>query len=130
MPAPSGRWSESKAFEEASLSPTWTLTLELAVAIMVSLKARARRHRAPGSIDFLGKMGRHRREKVARIESFACRHHSGGPSAAVQDASSRLDDKGEIGRASCRERVGQYVYISVVAVSFKKNTEAPQDKKQ
>src|SRR3546814_3519105 len=26
----------------------------------------------------------------------------------------------EIGRASCRERVGQYVSISVVAVSFKK----------
>src|SRR3546814_19598403 len=29
----------------------------------------------------------------------------------------------EIGRASCRERVWQYVYISVVAVSFKKKTE-------
>src|SRR3546814_14677076 len=28
----------------------------------------------------------------------------------------------EIGRASCRERVCQYVYMSVVAVSFKKNT--------
>src|SRR3546814_16307839 len=28
----------------------------------------------------------------------------------------------EIGRASCRERVGQYVSISVVAVSLKKNT--------
>src|SRR3546814_16187816 len=27
----------------------------------------------------------------------------------------------EIGRASCRERVCQYVYISVVAVSLKKN---------
>src|SRR3546814_17147981 len=27
---------------------------------------------------------------------------------------------GEIGRASCRERVCQYVYISVVAVSLKK----------
>src|SRR3546814_12566513 len=26
----------------------------------------------------------------------------------------------QIGRASCRERVWQYVYISVVAVSFKK----------
>src|SRR3546814_11820460 len=29
---------------------------------------------------------------------------------------------GEIGRASCRERVCQYVYISVVAVSLKTNT--------
>src|SRR3546814_18052695 len=29
---------------------------------------------------------------------------------------------GEIGRASCRESVCQYVYISVVAVSLKKKT--------
>src|SRR3546814_13990492 len=29
----------------------------------------------------------------------------------------------EIGRASCRERVCQYVYISVVAVSLKKKTQ-------
>src|SRR3546814_18194523 len=29
----------------------------------------------------------------------------------------------EIGRATCRERVCQYVYISVVDVSLKKNTE-------
>src|SRR3546814_14824358 len=28
----------------------------------------------------------------------------------------------EIGRASCWERVCQYVYLSVLAVSFKKNT--------
>src|SRR3546814_14082566 len=28
----------------------------------------------------------------------------------------------KIGRASCRERVCQYVYISVVAVAFKKKT--------
>src|SRR3546814_12305548 len=32
----------------------------------------------------------------------------------------RTDDGLEIGRASCRERVCQYVYISVVAVSLKK----------
>src|SRR3546814_14232233 len=30
---------------------------------------------------------------------------------------------GEIGRASCRERVCQYVWISVVAVSLKKKSE-------
>src|SRR3546814_17906282 len=29
----------------------------------------------------------------------------------------------KIGRASCRERVCQYVYISAVAVSFKKKTQ-------
>src|SRR3546814_15911989 len=33
-----------------------------------------------------------------------------------------IDAAGKIGRASCRERVCQYVYISVVAVSLKKNT--------
>src|SRR3546814_13851637 len=32
------------------------------------------------------------------------------------------DAKQEIGRASCRARVGQYVSISVVAVSLKKKT--------
>src|SRR3546814_11291373 len=33
-----------------------------------------------------------------------------------------VDYDGEIGRAACRERVCQYVLISVVAVSLKKNT--------
>src|SRR3546814_17290875 len=40
------------------------------------------------------------------------------PAAAVQ----RRDLGDAIGRASCRERVCQYVYISVVAVSLKKQT--------
>src|SRR3546814_13860851 len=34
----------------------------------------------------------------------------------------------EIGRASCRERVCQYVYISVVAVATKKKTNIRQNK--
>src|SRR3546814_20473619 len=33
------------------------------------------------------------------------------------------DVRGQIGRASCRERVGQYVLISVVAVVLKKKRE-------
>src|SRR3546814_17573537 len=33
-----------------------------------------------------------------------------------------VETAGEIGRASCRERVGQYVSISVVAVSLQKKT--------
>src|SRR3546814_12345454 len=33
---------------------------------------------------------------------------------------------GQIGRASCRERVCQYVYISVVAVSLKKTNNLTQ----
>src|SRR3546814_18238674 len=40
-----------------------------------------------------------------------------GHREAARAALSRL--RGEIGRASCRERVGKYVYISVVAVSLK-----------
>src|SRR3546814_11670071 len=36
-------------------------------------------------------------------------------------------ERPEIGRASCRERVCQYVYISVVAVSLKKNTYATHE---
>src|SRR3546814_17667971 len=36
-------------------------------------------------------------------------------------------DGDQIGSASCRERVCQYMYLSVVAVSFnKKNTKSPQ----
>src|SRR3546814_18490413 len=35
---------------------------------------------------------------------------------------------GKIGRASCRERVCQYVYISVVAVTLKKNNNSHQEK--
>src|SRR3546814_18401753 len=38
----------------------------------------------------------------------------------VDPARGDASDKGEIGRASCRERVCQYVSISVVAVSLKK----------
>src|SRR3546814_12270670 len=39
---------------------------------------------------------------------------------AAQDHEQRQEQAEEIGRASCRERVCQYVSISVVAVSLKK----------
>src|SRR3546814_19071316 len=38
------------------------------------------------------------------------------------DATVRAEDAQQLGRASCRERVCQYVSISVVAVSLKKKT--------
>src|SRR3546814_16778486 len=41
-------------------------------------------------------------------------------SPLVQGRAGRIDAQMEIGRASCRERVCQYVSISVVAVSLKK----------
>src|SRR3546814_14127082 len=45
-------------------------------------------------------------------------HARGGRHAEGQRAAAGLD---QIGRASCRERVCQYVSISVVAVLLKKN---------
>src|SRR3546814_20512034 len=42
---------------------------------------------------------------------------------AARDVHLGVDVAGEIGRASGRERVCKYVSISVVAVSFKKETE-------
>src|SRR3546814_13957659 len=38
------------------------------------------------------------------------------------------EDRAQIGRASCRERVCQYVSISVVAVSLKKKTKHKNDR--
>src|SRR3546814_12983560 len=40
--------------------------------------------------------------------------------------SDRICHRSKIGRASCRERVGQYVSISVVAVSLKKKKKSKQ----
>src|SRR3546814_16078818 len=51
--------------------------------------------------------------------------HDGGAHLRVREGA-KLDHRpsnlGEIGRASCRERVCQYVSISVVAVSLKNKT--------
>src|SRR3546814_16093570 len=54
---------------------------------------------------------------MGRAGPCASRHRT-GDHAALPRGSHRLGR--EIGRASCRERVCQYVYISVVAVSLKK----------
>src|SRR3546814_14620043 len=44
--------------------------------------------------------------------------------ADIQAQRACLPDCRQSGRASCRERVCQYVYISVVAVSLKKNNKS------
>src|SRR3546814_20894017 len=41
----------------------------------------------------------------------------------------RSTGKRKIGRASCRERVGQYVYVTVVAVSLNKKTNRDNETK-
>src|SRR3546814_16003327 len=49
-----------------------------------------------------------------------CAGHSSALCGESMKTSSCRPDRGEIGRASCRERVCQYVEISVVDVSLKK----------
>src|SRR3546814_12277367 len=70
--------------------------------------------------DPLGEGGSHNRSRNRRRAG-----RDGGPAAdhaspGRRPVGSRLSDDPEIGRASCRERVCQYVDISVVAVSYKK----------
>src|SRR3546814_16189900 len=61
---------------------------------------------------------------VAASEIMGCSAAPAGHPArhARSQPDQPLLDRHEIGRASCRERVGQYVSISVVAVSLKKTT--------
>src|SRR3546814_18138757 len=47
-------------------------------------------------------------------------HIGGTDERALHHLASEVLDNSKIGRESCRERVCQYVYSSVVAVSFKK----------
>src|SRR3546814_15865002 len=69
---------------------------------------------------------RRMREPAERAEPVVDRHHHNaafGQRAAVIDriaARPAGQRAAESGRASCRERVCQYVYISVVAVALKK----------
>src|SRR3546814_6064236 len=57
---------------------------------------------------------RHRAHAVAEFLQRRIDGGGGGGAFGIVEIAT------EIGRASCRERVGQYVYISVVAVSLKK----------
>src|SRR3546814_12732445 len=47
------------------------------------------------------------------------------PAKSMHDMHTVVTNSTEIGRASCRERVCQYVLISVVAVYLKKKTKRP-----
>src|SRR3546814_12525199 len=59
----------------------------------------------------------HNQRKVNQLGAVAVRRTDERfPKAKIEEA------RGEIGRASCRERVGQSVSMSVVAVSLKKKT--------
>src|SRR3546814_13079816 len=85
----------------------------------------------PGGV---GHLGDHRRtyhpgivdQTVDRSPFLDAPRHRGLRERWIRDAARRGDDpvwmfcreRLEIGRASCRERVGQYVWISVVAVAL------------
>src|SRR3546814_14630708 len=60
------------------------------------------------------------RDFLTHHEDAGIGAHFLGHRIAQRLAADQLDHLGEIGRASCRERVCQYVSISVVAVSLKK----------
>src|SRR3546814_17906988 len=86
-------------------------------------------HRRPQA---LGKTDRHAVERRANVLHRASRgdrrvEHPGAVQVQAQAMLAREGRGLEIGRASCRERVGQYVSISVVAVSSKKKTYTSQN---
>src|SRR3546814_14408802 len=58
-------------------------------------------------------------EVLTRVECLSARREGAQWRVLLRDRRSGLQRE-EIGRASCRERVCQYVWISVVAVSLKK----------
>src|SRR3546814_11865925 len=79
------------------------------------------------SSDLYGVAARLRAEREPRIDAF---RELGAveidaplppePADNTYQYGGRFPDPAQLGRASCRERVCQYVYISVVAVSLKK----------
>src|SRR3546814_11623273 len=73
-----------------------------------------------------------RRERAAALAAHACAEDGdalgpGGWKPAAGDPTAGERARHQIGRASCRERVCQYVYISVVAVSLKKQSNHDTD---
>src|SRR3546814_20481774 len=64
--------------------------------------------------------------RVAVDDAVTVERHVPGPEHIVGDAVALLDRR-KIGRASCRERVCQYVWISVVVVSLTKKKQQRQD---
>src|SRR3546814_19950253 len=95
--------------------------------------AKTRVHSHAGSEAFYvltGRLGQKTAEGVAYAEPGQSMngHDANTPMVVFNAGTSDLDqlvmfvtDANKIGRASRRERVGQYVYISVVAVSLKKD---------
>src|SRR3546814_11594146 len=62
------------------------------------------------------------RQVVELLQALVMQHQADGFGVArlALDLGPEPERRGQIGRASCRERVCQYVSISVVAVSLKK----------
>src|SRR3546814_14127164 len=74
---------------------------------------------APGATVQLAPLARSRKGKAARDGRV---RRSAAPISATKSRAAVLAASSKIGRASCRERVCQYVWISVGAVYLKKQT--------
>src|SRR3546814_11256040 len=85
------------------------------------------RHRAAGA--FGDVLPRHLGVDAARDRALGAMHREEAAYLG-QDPVERPRLVAAIGRASCRERVCQYVLISVVAVSLKKNKQTQTYKKK
>src|SRR3546814_17393793 len=92
-------------------------------------RAQAGRARARGAPPEAGRGDGPPARRGGAGEGGAVQEGDGG-AEAVRARAPRGARAAQIGRASCRERVCQYVRISVVAVSLKKNKSKNDQRKQ
>src|SRR3546814_15396451 len=114
-------WSSDVCSSDLEIAAAAPLEHRHARAAMADLAARldARRNLdlvgvaiGIGNLDHPAERGGREADRRARVER--------GALAIEQRMPRDMDEDVEIGRASCRESGGQYVSISVVAVSLKK----------
>src|SRR3546814_15850058 len=72
-------------------------------------------------------VGERRDEEMVERAAGIVAHGEEKQEAGQHGERDRQQRRRKIGRASCRERVCQYVSISVVAVSLKKNNKAKEE---
>src|SRR3546814_12652532 len=84
---------------------------------------RPRDHWFDGATHVAPRQGLCREGNFRRGAHYRCRQMPDRPATAV-------DDQSKIGRASWRERVGQYVWLAVVGVSLKKTKTYTKDQRK
>src|SRR3546814_15243006 len=100
------------------------------LSIGMSLSVRKGKHYTEVNYDFMHKTMDISAISLHRVLQTALKKDAlnewGSVVALTYIAAQRVFPDYKIGRASCRERVCQYVYISVVAVSLKKKKRKKQ----